>query len=455
MLPIISALNGLGLALIHRINLVQDSAPPARTQLTWMTLGVVLFVLVLVGLRDHRRLQAFTYTSGFAAIVLLVMPLLPLVGRTINGSRIWIHLGPYRFQPGEVHRDAHVRPASEGQLRSKVRAMKVERIRLGEDRGVAVRAGDRDSHEVASLDLLSSECGRPRRVAIHERRGRFQPKRLFDREGDQGWIGGNRGQHVGPGQQVHQRIADHRLGRLDTTEHQYRRVCHDLVRIERVVRARQQRTLAIIRDRRREFGHRLRRCRIRRPASSDCRDRSDNRRVPPQYGGRIGVAQPERVGDDADRQRPGQRRAQVSNAISSDALNKVRGQRLDAIPETRRHLRGMKRRRERCAVPMMLPPVEGQHARPDHPCRREARVVNRERRWVPHDSNRELMRGHQPAADRLQPGDRRGRAQSRQNTRRGLTGQLVERDLEDHTPNTNYAWPCGRVARRVAIVAGC
>jgi cell division protein FtsW (lipid II flippase) len=107
LLPIVAALNGLGLAVIHRIDLgyaqIHSSIGPfAKDQLVWMTVGVLLFVGVLVGLRDHRRLQAFTYTSGFAAIVLLVMPLLPVVGRTINGSRIWIHLGPYSFQPGEV-----------------------------------------------------------------------------------------------------------------------------------------------------------------------------------------------------------------------------------------------------------------------------------------------------------------------------------------------------------------
>jgi len=68
----------------------------------WMTLGVALFVLVLVVLRDHRRLQAFTYTAGFAAIVLLLMPLLPVIGSTVNGSRIWIRIGPLGFQPGEV-----------------------------------------------------------------------------------------------------------------------------------------------------------------------------------------------------------------------------------------------------------------------------------------------------------------------------------------------------------------
>ncbi len=30
------------------------------------------------------------------------MPLLPVLGKTINGSRIWIGIGPFSFQPGEV-----------------------------------------------------------------------------------------------------------------------------------------------------------------------------------------------------------------------------------------------------------------------------------------------------------------------------------------------------------------
>ncbi|HEX7740451.1 MAG TPA: FtsW/RodA/SpoVE family cell cycle protein, partial [Marmoricola sp.] len=97
------ALNGLGLAMIHRINLAQPTlTPPARTQLVWMTLGVLLFIGVLVGLRDHRRLQAFTYTSGLAAIVLLLLPLLPGIGANIHGARIWVRLGGLSFQPGEV-----------------------------------------------------------------------------------------------------------------------------------------------------------------------------------------------------------------------------------------------------------------------------------------------------------------------------------------------------------------
>jgi cell division protein FtsW (lipid II flippase) len=107
LLPVVAALNGLGLAVIHRIDLANVAANSgartfAKGQLTWMTLGVLLFVLVLVAVRDHRRLQSLTYTSGFVAILLLLLPLMPVLGTEINGSRIWIRLGPLSFQPGEI-----------------------------------------------------------------------------------------------------------------------------------------------------------------------------------------------------------------------------------------------------------------------------------------------------------------------------------------------------------------
>src|SRR6478735_4755121 len=106
LLPVVAALNGLGLAVIHRLDLAYEDAGRragfAQQQLVWMTLGVVLFMITLIVLRDHRVLQRFTYTTGLAAIVLLLMPMLPGIGATINGARIWIHLGPFSFQPGEV-----------------------------------------------------------------------------------------------------------------------------------------------------------------------------------------------------------------------------------------------------------------------------------------------------------------------------------------------------------------
>jgi cell division protein FtsW (lipid II flippase) len=101
LLPVVAALNGIGLAEIHRLDLALNQHF-ARQQLTWMTLGVALFVGTLVLLRDHRTLQRFTYTSGLFAIVLLLLPMAPGIGKTVNGARIWIHVGSMSFQPGEV-----------------------------------------------------------------------------------------------------------------------------------------------------------------------------------------------------------------------------------------------------------------------------------------------------------------------------------------------------------------
>jgi cell division protein FtsW (lipid II flippase) len=101
LLPCVVLLNGLGLAMIHRIDLAKDEATAAE-QLTWTAIGVLLFVAVLLVVRDHRRLQALTYTSGLAALVLLVLPLVPGIGMEKNGSRIWIGLAGMSFQPGEI-----------------------------------------------------------------------------------------------------------------------------------------------------------------------------------------------------------------------------------------------------------------------------------------------------------------------------------------------------------------
>jgi len=107
LLPVVTALNGLGLAVIHRLDLAYADNPLKphglpHKQLTWMTVGVVLFVLTLILVRDHRVLARFTYTSGLAALVLLVLPLVPGIGATINGARIWVSAGPFSFQPGEL-----------------------------------------------------------------------------------------------------------------------------------------------------------------------------------------------------------------------------------------------------------------------------------------------------------------------------------------------------------------
>jgi len=107
LLPAVVALNGLGLAMIRRIDLAELADDPdaktfATQQLVWATLAVIGFVATLAVIRDHRRLQTYTYTFGLIGIVLLLLPLVPGLGVTINGARIWIRAGGLSFQPGEV-----------------------------------------------------------------------------------------------------------------------------------------------------------------------------------------------------------------------------------------------------------------------------------------------------------------------------------------------------------------
>ncbi|MCD2464418.1 MULTISPECIES: FtsW/RodA/SpoVE family cell cycle protein [unclassified Streptomyces] len=98
LLPIAVLLNGLGLVLIYRLDLETPKDQAAATQLVWSTLGVALFIVVVLVLRDHRSLQGYAYVSVAAALALMI---LPIFFPAVNGAKIWIRLGGLSFQPGE------------------------------------------------------------------------------------------------------------------------------------------------------------------------------------------------------------------------------------------------------------------------------------------------------------------------------------------------------------------
>ncbi|GGJ52244.1 FtsW/RodA/SpoVE family cell cycle protein [Glutamicibacter ardleyensis] len=100
-LPITVALNSLGLAMIHRIDLAKTTDQSMR-QLLWTTIAVIIAAVVLWAIRDHRMLRRFTYIALLASIILLLLPMIPGFGVTINGARIWVRLGPFSMQPGEL-----------------------------------------------------------------------------------------------------------------------------------------------------------------------------------------------------------------------------------------------------------------------------------------------------------------------------------------------------------------
>lgn len=96
LLPLATLLTGVGVTLIYRLDPDQ-----ALRQGVWVAVGLVLFVAGVLLMSDYRKLEAIKYTLGVAAVVLLLLPAVPGLGRTINGATLWVDLGPFVFQPGE------------------------------------------------------------------------------------------------------------------------------------------------------------------------------------------------------------------------------------------------------------------------------------------------------------------------------------------------------------------
>ena len=105
LLPVVALLNGLGLVLIHRLDLVPGApvdSPGAEQQMLWTLVGVAGFALVVVFLTDHRLLARYDYICGLAGLVLLAIPaLLPTSLSETNGAKIWIRLPGFSIQPAE------------------------------------------------------------------------------------------------------------------------------------------------------------------------------------------------------------------------------------------------------------------------------------------------------------------------------------------------------------------
>ena len=97
LLPLAGLLNGIGYVFIARLD--QDKA---GFQAVWTAAGVGAFIATLLVVRRARDLEKYRYTLALLGIGLLLMPLLPGIGRNINGSRIWVRMGPVGFQPGEL-----------------------------------------------------------------------------------------------------------------------------------------------------------------------------------------------------------------------------------------------------------------------------------------------------------------------------------------------------------------
>jgi cell division protein FtsW (lipid II flippase) len=98
LLPMAGFLTAIGLTEIYRLG-----PTDAFKQGLWIVVGLALFAVALIGLRrDYRVLESYKYLFGLGAIALLYLPRVPGLGTSVNGARLWVHVGGLQFQPGEL-----------------------------------------------------------------------------------------------------------------------------------------------------------------------------------------------------------------------------------------------------------------------------------------------------------------------------------------------------------------
>ena len=95
LLPIVFLLSGIGISFVTRL------APQLATnQLLWLFISVLAMIATLIAVPSLERLKKYTFTIGVAGIALLLLPM--IIGVERGGSKLWLSLGPFSFQPGEL-----------------------------------------------------------------------------------------------------------------------------------------------------------------------------------------------------------------------------------------------------------------------------------------------------------------------------------------------------------------
>ena len=106
LLPLAFLLNGLGIAMIYRLDLAEITRGGTdlfAERQVWLSCFAMLIAAVVVRLIPNPlTLRRFPYLAGAGAVILLMLPAAPVIGRTVNGATLWVGIGELSFQPGEI-----------------------------------------------------------------------------------------------------------------------------------------------------------------------------------------------------------------------------------------------------------------------------------------------------------------------------------------------------------------
>jgi cell division protein FtsW (lipid II flippase)/cell division protein FtsI/penicillin-binding protein 2 len=96
-LPTVFLLSGIGITFVLRL-----SPSNASMQIIWLFIGIGLMIATIVLVPSVEKIGNYKYTCLLIGLILLILPMIPGIGAERNGSRLWLSIGGFSFQPGEI-----------------------------------------------------------------------------------------------------------------------------------------------------------------------------------------------------------------------------------------------------------------------------------------------------------------------------------------------------------------
>lgn len=89
-----SILSVIGIVMIYRLNMASSIR-----QVIWFAVSVTGFILTVVIFPDIKRFYKYKYI--YLVVTIIFMGMAMLIGTEVNGSKNWVHIAGFSFQPSE------------------------------------------------------------------------------------------------------------------------------------------------------------------------------------------------------------------------------------------------------------------------------------------------------------------------------------------------------------------
>ncbi|MDY5913653.1 MAG: FtsW/RodA/SpoVE family cell cycle protein [Inconstantimicrobium porci] len=97
-----AVLSIISIAVLYRLNVIKADQGKYLKQLVWFSAGITAYILIVVLIPDLKSFVKYKKVYMIGTVIFMAMPFIPFIGKTVNGSRNWVRIAGFGFQPSEI-----------------------------------------------------------------------------------------------------------------------------------------------------------------------------------------------------------------------------------------------------------------------------------------------------------------------------------------------------------------